>query len=75
MTRKADIITAEWNGLWSFEGNTRRGRAWLQRWVSSESPIWGEHRPCFDIACGALRDGLRLQDATTGRFAALPQED
>lgn len=69
---KADIITSEWHGLWSFEGNTKRGQAWLQHWVSSESPIWGEHRPSFDIACAALHNGLRLQDATSRRFARLP---
>jgi hypothetical protein len=74
MARKADIITTELHGLWSFVGNTRRGRAWLHEWVSSESPIWGEHRQCYAIAIAALQDGLRLQDAATGRFARLPTE-
>jgi hypothetical protein len=75
MTAKPDIITSEQHGLWSFRGASRRGKAWLRRNVpdTEYDIVAAEHPYGMDIACVALRDGLRLQDAATGRFASLPE--
>jgi len=74
MTTKADIVTSNEGSLWIFLSKTRRGRNWLTRNVAdSENGVAiAEHRYGFDIALGALNDGLRLQDTATGRFASSP---
>ncbi len=76
MARKADIITSNHGTIWSFHGNSRRGKGWLERNLAEHAGEYNtahaEARFAFDIAMGAMQDGLRLQDAATGRFARLP---
>jgi hypothetical protein len=78
MARKADIITSDHGSIWSFAGCTKRGKAWLARNLADHAgehhTAYAEARYAVDIAFGALHDGLRLQDAATGRFASLPAE-
>lgn len=68
---KPDIITSNQGAIRTFCGNTRRGRAWIMRNIadSDMGAAVAEHRHGSDIVMGALNDGLRLQDAATGRFA------
>lgn len=74
MSRKADIVTSDEGSIWRFVAATRKGWNWLLDNCEGayDSQVICEHRYGFDIACGALRDGLRLQDADTRRFARLP---
>lgn len=72
--RAADIATSCEGSLWTFMGRTPRGRLWLARHVddSENGAAVAESRYGMDIACGALRAGLRLQGHRVGALCVPP---
>lgn len=52
----------------------RAGRS-VCRCPAGQASFLADHRYGFDIVCAALADGLAVQDAETGRFAHLPEEN
>lgn len=71
--QKADIVTSCEGSLWIFLSRTRKGRNWINRNISDaeNGAAIAEHRYGFDIALGAINDGLCLQDSATGQFATI----
>lgn len=66
----ADIITIWLPSFCIVQPATPEGEDWLADNVPSlglEGAV--EHRYLADIVCGALDDGLTIQDSTTGNFA------
>jgi hypothetical protein len=73
---KADIIMANGGSIWAFNAGTLRGRSWLLENCEGayDTRVLVEHRYGYDIAIGAMRAGLKLQDANTGRVARMPKD-
>ena len=66
-TPRADIVTTFTGSIIMFAGTTAHGRRWLTRNIGHER--MAEHRFGVDIIHGAINDGLRVQDAASGRIA------
>lgn len=66
-TQRADIVTTFSGSIILFAGTTPQGKRWLTRSIGHER--CAEHRYGIDIIQGAINDGLRVQDAQSGRIA------
>ena len=66
-TPQADIVTSFYGSIVTFDPQTAKGRRWLTRNIGHER--MAEHRYGIDIIHGAINDGLRVQDAQSGRIA------
>jgi hypothetical protein len=66
MAKLIDITAEDHGSIFLLRGATRRGRRWIEEHISDERQEWCgaivvEHRYIFDIARGAIADGLRVR--------------
>jgi hypothetical protein len=65
MAKPIDISAEDHGSIFLLRAMSRRGRDWIEQHVSEDRQEWGgaivvEHRYVFDIAHGAIADGLRV---------------
>jgi hypothetical protein len=75
MAKPIDITAEDHGSIFIVRGATRRGRRWIEQHVSRDGfhPDWPtlvvEHRFLFDLARGAIADGLRVRRLFNGYTA------